>query len=135
MNSNPKFNTVKVELKRQENQIIVFVSYNGYAIYFHISNAASIAAMVDTMRLLFDSDSSEILGLLLSEKDYIDTELRRLEEHLKLGDLTIDEYIANTIDAIDRAAAKAIEDSYEEVPPIGPDPEVIMSFPASPSSP
>ena len=132
MNSNPKFNTVKVELKRQENQIIVFVSYNGYAIYFHISNAASIAAMVDTMRLLFNSDSSEILGLLLSEKDYIDTELRRLEEHLKLGDLTIDEYIANTIDAIDRAAAKAIEDSYEEVPPIGPDPEVIMSFPASP---
>ena len=132
MNSNPKFNTVKVDLERQGNQIIVFVSYNGDAIRFYISDAASIAVMIDTMRLLFDSDSSEILGLLLSEKDYIDTELRRLEKHLKLGDLTIDEYIANTIDAIDRAAAKAIEDSYEEVPPIGPDPEVIMSFPASP---
>jgi hypothetical protein len=132
MNSNPKSNTVKVALERRETQIIVFVSYNGDAIHFYISNAASIAAMVDTMQLLFNSDSSEILGMLLSEKDFIDTELRRLEKHLKLGNLTINEYIANTIDAIDRAAAKAIEDSYEEVPPIGPDPEVIMSFPASP---
>ena len=123
-------NFTTIEIKGLKDRLAVFVHSPRtiHALYF----TDSIPTLVKDMQALFGIDPKETLGLLFWKKPYIETELRRLEKHLKLGDLTIDEYIANTIDAIDRAAAKAIEDSYEEVPPIGPDPEVIMSFPSSP---
>ena len=114
-----------ITIEGLETQLAVFVNMN--ALYF----TDGIPTLVKDMQSLFGIEPGETLDLLVRKKSYIETELRRIQEHLKLEGQTIDEYIAETIDAIDKASAELFENSYEPVPPIGPDPIEIMSFPTN----
>lgn len=120
-----------IEIKGLETQLVVLVHRPSYratnGLYF--TGGKSIPTLIEDMQTLLDIEPEETLNLLVRKKSYIETELRRIQEHLNLEGQTIDEYIAGTIDAIDKASAKL--HSYEPVPPIGPDPIEIMSFPTN----